>query len=456
MSKDTIFTTQIGDHDIEIATGRLAQMAGGSVTLRERDSMVMATATMSKTAREGLDFFPLSVDFEEKMYAGGRMPGGFFRREGRASTDAILTARLTDRPLRPLFPDGMRNEVQVIIYSLASDSVSHLDVMAVNASSAAMTISNIPWNGPIGAVRVGYIDGKLVANPSIPEMEESTLDLRMACTKEAITMVEAGAAEVEESLMVEALSFGHEAIQPFIATLEEMRTAVGKEKSEPIFKKKDEELATAVTNRIGDRIKSIVATEESRSGRNAAMDVLREEIVASFVAEDENVNTKEVRGTISSMLKKAIRDRILYEGIRPDGRDYTTIRELSSDIGMIPQTHGSGLFQRGETQVLSLATLGMPREAQKIDGLYPVTSRRYMHHYNFPPFSTGETWFLRGPKRREIGHGALAETALRYVLPSEEEFPYTIRVVSEVLASNGSTSQASVCASSCSIRCIRC
>ncbi len=448
MSKETMFTTQIGDHDIEIATGRLAQMAGGSVTLRERNSMVMAAATMSKNAREGLDFFPLSVDFEEKMYAAGRIPGGFFRREGRASTDAILTARLTDRPLRPLFPDGMRNEVQVIVYALASDTVSHLDIMAVNASSAALTISNIPWNGPIGAVRVGYIDGKLVANPSIPEMEASTLDLRMACTKDAIIMVEAGAAEVDEALMVEALTFGHEAVQPFITTLTEMREQIGKEKSAPIIQEKDEELATAVANRIGDRIKNIVATEESRAGRNAAMDILREEIVESFVADDADVNTREVRNAISSILKKAIRDRILYEGIRPDGRDYTTIRALSSDINITPQTHGSGLFQRGETQVLSLATLGMPREAQKIDGLYPVTSRRYMHHYNFPPFSTGETWFLRGPKRREIGHGALAETALRYVIPSEEEFPYTIRVVSEVLASNGSTSQASVCASS--------
>lgn len=448
MSKETVFTTNIGELDISISTGRLAQMAGGSVTLREGDSMVMATATMSKTAREGLDFFPLSVDFEEKMYAAGRIPGGFFRREGRASTDAILTARLTDRPLRPLFPDGMRNEVQVIIYALASDDVAHLDIMAVNASSAALTISDVPWNGPIGAVRVGYIDGKLVANPTIPQMEESTLDLRMACTKEAITMVEAGAAEVDEALMVEALSFGHAAIQPFIAKLVEMREQVGKEKGTPIVQETNEGLETAVTARIGNRISEIVAEHTDRTGRNEAVDVLREDILASFVAEESEFSSKEIRGVISDVLKKAIRGRILYEGIRPDGRNYTTIRDLSADINITPRTHGSGLFQRGETQVLSLATLGMPREAQRIDGLYPVTTRRYMHHYNFPPFSTGETWFLRGPKRREIGHGALAETALRYVLPSEEDFPYTIRVVSEVLASNGSTSQASVCASS--------
>lgn len=448
MSKETVFTTNIGEMDISISTGRLAQMAGGSVTLREGDSMVMATATMSKTAREGLDFFPLSVDFEEKMYAAGRIPGGFFRREGRASTDAILTARLTDRPLRPLFPDGMRNEVQVIIYALASDDVAHLDIMAVNAASAALTISNVPWNGPIGAVRVGYIGGKLVANPTIPQMEESTLDLRMACTKDAITMVEAGAAEVDEALMVEALSFGHAAIQPFIAKLVEMREQVGKEKGTPIVQETNEELETAVTARIGNKISEIVATHTDRSGRNEAVDVLREDILAGFAAEESEFSSKEIRGVISSVLKKAIRSRILYDGIRPDGRNYTTIRELSADINITPQTHGSGLFQRGETQVLSLATLGMPREAQRIDGLYPVSTRRYMHHYNFPPFSTGETWFLRGPKRREIGHGALAETALRYVLPSEEDFPYTVRVVSEVLASNGSTSQASVCASS--------
>jgi len=448
MSKETVFTTNIGELDISISTGRLAQMAGGSVTLREGDSMVMATATMSKTAREGLDFFPLSVDFEEKMYAAGRIPGGFFRREGRASTDAILTARLTDRPLRPLFPDGMRNEVQVIIYALASDDIAHLDIMAVNAASAALTISNVPWNGPIGAIRVGYIDGKLVANPTIPQMEESTLDLRMACTKDAITMVEAGAAEVDEALMVEALSFGHEAIQPFIAKLAEMRQQVGKEKGTPIVKETNEALDAAVTARIGNQISDIVAEHTDRAGRNAAVDVLREDILAGFAAEESEFTSKEIRGVISSVLKKAIRSRILHEGIRPDGRNYTTIRDLSADINITPQTHGSGLFQRGETQVLSLATLGMPREAQRIDGLYPVSTRRYMHHYNFPPFSTGETWFLRGPKRREIGHGALAETALRYVLPSEEDFPYTVRVVSEVLASNGSTSQASVCASS--------
>ncbi len=447
MLPEKTFTTRVGNHDVTFATGKLAEQAGGAVTIRVGDSMLLATATMSKNVREGLDFFPLSVDFEEKLYADGRIPGSFFRREGRPTTDAILTARLTDRPLRPLFPKGMRNEVQIIVTALASDNIHHLDIMTVNAASAALTISDIPWNGPIGAVRVGRINGEFVANPTIQEMEESTLDLRMAASKDAVIMVEAGANEVTEAVMVEALAFGHDAIQPLVAVQEEMRQAVGKEKAEIELAKTDAELAEAVKARIGNRIQDIVATETTRDGRNAAVDALREEIVNSFLAEDETADTKAIREIIADVLKYAIRNRILYEHVRPDGRDYTTIRPLSSEIGLIPRVHGSGLFRRGQTQVLSIATLGMPREAQKLDGLSPEESRRYMHHYNFPPFSTGETWFLRGPKRREIGHGALARTALRPMIPSEEEFPYTIRVVSEVLSSNGSTSQASVCGS---------
>ena len=447
MLPESTFTTRLGNHDVTFATGKLAEQAGGSVTIRIGDSMLLATATMSKSIREGLDFFPLSVDFEEKLYADGRIPGSFFRREGRATTDAILAARLTDRPLRPLFPDGMRNEVQIIVTSLASDNINHLDIMCVNAASAALTISDVPWNGPIGAIRVGYINGEFVANPTIPEMEESSLDLRLAASKDAIIMVEAGADEVTEDVMIQALAFGHEAVQPLIAVQEEMRTAVGKEKRAITLADTDAELTASVKGRIGDRIKNVVATHEDRDGRNEAMEELREEIVNSFMEEDELADPKAIREIIASDLKKSIRSRILNEGIRPDGRDYTTIRELSSEVGIIPRVHGSGLFRRGQTQVLSIATLGMPREAQKLDGLSPEESRRYMHHYNFPPFSTGETWFLRGPKRREIGHGALARTALYPMIPDEKEFPYTIRVVSEVLSSNGSTSQASVCGS---------
>jgi polyribonucleotide nucleotidyltransferase len=448
MLPDHIFTATVGDKEITFKTGKLAEQAGGAIVTQLGDNMLLTTATMSKSAREGLDFFPLSVDYEEKMYAAGRIPGSFFRREGRPTTDAILTARLTDRPLRPLFPDGMRNEVQVIITTLSSDSVHHMDIMAVNSASAAIMISDIPWDGPIGAVRVAYINGQLVANPTIPEMENSELDLRLAGTRDAIIMVEAGGNEVSEELFVEALEFGHKAIQPLIDVQEEMRAAIGKEKREVVMATLDEGIVTAVKNRLGNRVKELVANHTDRSGRNEAMQALREEVIAEFLAEDETADTKTITEAINKEYKQAVRDQILYDGIRPDGRGYSDVRELSSETGISPKAHGSGLFRRGQTQVLSIVALGTPREAQRLDGLYPEESRRYLHHYNFPPFSTGETWFLRGPKRREIGHGALAENALVPVIPSEEEFPYTIRVVSEVLSSNGSTSQASVCASS--------
>jgi polyribonucleotide nucleotidyltransferase len=448
MLPESTFTAQIGDEEISVSTGKLAEQAGGAVTIRVGDCMLIATATMSQNPREGLDFFPLSVDFEEKMYAAGRIPGSFFRREGRPTTEAVLISRLTDRPLRPLFPDGMRNDVQIIITTLSSDSIYHLDTMAVNGASAALHISDIPWNGPIGAVRVAFINGRFVANPTIPEMADSILDLRMAVTKDAIIMVEAGANEVSEELLLDALKFGHEAIQPFIAMQEEMRAAVGKEKYPVEIAEIDPDLEKAVKERLGDRVMQIVATHTDRHLRNEAMSELREEVVNSFLEEDETIAPGDVREVITKVQKQAIRGRILYEGVRPDGRDYTTIRALSSEVGISPRAHGSGLFRRGETQVLSIAALGTPRDAQKLDGLTPEDTRRYMHHYNFPPYSTGETWPLRGPKRREIGHGALAERALRPMIPSEEEFPYTIRVVSEVLSSNGSTSQGSVCASS--------
>jgi len=448
MLNERSFVTKVGDSELTVTSGKLAEQAGGAVTARIGDSMLLATATMSKNTREGLDFFPLSVDYEEKMYAAGRIPGSFFRREGRPSTEAILVCRLTDRPLRPLFPKGMRNEVQMIITTLSSDSVHHLDILALNAASFALVISDIPWNGPIGAIRVGYIDGEFVANPTIQQMEDSSLDLRMAGSRDAIVMVEAGANELSEQIVLEGLAFGHRELQPLIDLQLEMREVLGKEKREVDIASIDPDFDNQIRQRIGERIREIVVTHSDRRSRNEAMDVLRDEIVESFVEEDETTDPKIVRGVISDLLKEEIRRRILDEGIRPDGRGYSDIRELSSEVGISPRAHGSGLFRRGETQVLSLVALGTLREAQKLDGLFPQDSRRFMHHYNFPPFSTGETWFLRGPKRREIGHGALAETALRPMVPSEEEFPYAIRIVSEVLSSNGSTSQASVCASS--------
>lgn len=447
MNPDHTFSTIVGSKKVTFATGKLAEQAGGAVTIRMGDSLLLATATMSKNVREGLDFFPLSVEYEEKMYAAGRIPGGYYRREGRPTTEAILTARLTDRPLRPLFPDGMRNEVQVIVTTLSSDGVHHLDIMSVNAASAALTVSDVPWNGPVGAVRVGYINGEFVIDPTTAEMENSLLDLRMAGTKDAIIMVEAGANEATEELVIEALEVGHKAIQPLIAVQEEMRAAVGKPKFPVTLDSINEELAARVKERIGERLREIVVANPDRQDRNEAVDALREEIVNSFMAEEPPQDPKAVREIFALELKKIIRDRILYEGVRPDGRDYTTIRPLSCEVGLSPKAHGSGLFQRGQTQVLSIVALGTPREAQKLEGLSPEETERYMHHYNFPPFSTGETWPLRGPKRREIGHGALAGNALRPMIPSEAEFPYAIRVVSEVLSSNGSTSQASVCAS---------
>lgn len=448
MLEEHVFSTTVGSKEVTFRTGKLAEQAGGAVTIQVGDSLLLATGTMSKSAREGLDFFPLMVDFEEKLYAAGRIPGGFFRREGKPSTDAVLIARLTDRPLRPLFPDGMRNEVQVIVTALSSDSVNHLDIMTVNAASAAVHISDIPWNGPVGAVRIGLIDGEFVVDPLIPDMERSNLDLRLAATRDAIIMVEAGANEVDEETLIEALEFGHQAIQPLIDLQEEMRAAVGKEKGAISMAETDQGLEERIQALVGDRVRQIILEYGDRDERDDALNQLREEVIEQLSQGDELVDTKAVMGIMQSNLKKLVRSRIIDEGIRPDGRGPQDIRELSSEVGISPRAHGSGLFRRGRTQVLSIATLGTPREAQKLDNLYPEESQRFMHHYNFPPYSTGETWFLRGPKRREIGHGKLAETAVRPMIPTEEEFPYTIRVVSEVLSSNGSTSQASVCATS--------
>jgi polyribonucleotide nucleotidyltransferase len=342
----------------------------------------------------------------------------------------------------------MRNEVQIIITTLSSDSEYHLDILSLNAASCALTISDIPWNGPIAAVRVALIDGEFVANPTITQMADSEIDLRMAGSRDAIIMVEAGSNEVPESLLIDALSFGHKAMQPLIDLQLEMKEAIGKEKRAIDFAKPDMEFDQKVRSWLGERVRDVVVQHIDRDARNEAMDALREESVEAFAIEDETIDPKAVRDVISTVLKEEIRNRILTEGIRPDGRNYTEIRELTSEVEISPRAHGSGLFRRGQTQVLSIVALGTLREAQKLDGLYPEDTRRFIHHYNFPPYSTGETWFLRGPKRREIGHGALVETALTPVVPTEEDFPYTIRVVSEVLSSNGSTSQASVCASS--------
>ncbi len=445
MKEQQTFSATVGGDTIAFDTGKLAGLAGGAVTVRHGDTIVLATATMAGQPREGIDFFPLSVDYEERLYAGGRIPGSFFRREGRPAEAAILIGRLTDRPLRPLFPKDMRNDVQVIVTSLSSDAEHPIDILSINGASAALVISDVPFDGPVGAVRVGYVDGQFVINPTYTQMAKSRLDLRIAGTADAILMVECGADEIPEDVMVQALLEGHAAMQPLIALQSEMRAKAGKPKDDsyPRFGVADD-VMSRVTEKIDSRIRDILINLYDKDARNEALDELEEEIVTEFA---EYFDAKHVKEAFHDRLKTEVRERILRDGIRPDGRRATDIRRLAAEVDLLPRVHGSGLFTRGETQVLSIATLGTPRDAQELDGLAPIDTKRYMHNYNFPPFSTGEARPLRGQSRREVGHGALAERALVSVLPPVDEFPYTLRVVSEVLSSNGSTSMASVCGS---------
>jgi len=436
----------LGNKTFTYETGHLAGQAGGAVTLRVGDTMIFAATTMSDEIRQGIDFFPLTVDYEERMYAGGRIPGSFFRREGRPTEEAILTARLTDRPLRPLFPKDLRNDVQVILYSFSTDGENPIDILAVNAASAALMISDIPWGGPVGAVRVGLIEDEFVLNPTFADMEYSDLDLRLAGTRDAILMVECGAKEVSEELMVSALEFGHQAIQPIIDLQEKMAAEIGKEKKAYTSFGIDESLQALVTQKTQAILSDILDRPFVKTEQNSAIDELGKAIEKEIAGEDEE-KAPQVKQAFESSIKYYIRQRILERSLRPDGRGYTDIRPIWCEVDVSPRAHGSGIFTRGETQVITLATLGTPREAQELDSLTPSESKRYIHHYNFPPFSTGEVKMLRGASRRDIGHGALAERALLPVIPSEAEFPYTLRLVSEVLSSNGSSSMASVCGS---------
>jgi polyribonucleotide nucleotidyltransferase len=446
------YDVTIGSRQMTYETGRLAMQAGGAVTLRLGDTMVFAAATMSSEIRPGIDFLPLTVDYEERMYAGGRIPGSFFRREGRPTEEAILTARLTDRPLRPLFPKDLRNDVQVIVYSLSIDNENPIDILAVNAASAALMISDIPWGGPIGAVRVGRVDGQFIINPTFQEQEKSDLDLRLAGTQDAILMVECGAQEVSEADMINALEFGHAALKPIIDAQEKMALEVGKPKRPYTPYTTDETLKQKVFDWVQARLNDILSQPYEKVERGTALHNLSVEIAIEFAAPAEGQAADpalqlEVQAAYEDAYKQVMRQRILDLGQRIDGRSITQIRPIWCDVNFSPRAHGSGLFTRGETQVLTMTTLGTPSEAQELDNLTPSDSKRYMHHYNFPPFSTGEAKPLRGSSRREIGHGALAERALVPVIPPETEFPYTLRLVSEVMSSNGSTSMASVCAS---------
>jgi len=444
------FSTTLGEHTVTIETGKLAGLAGGSVTIQVGDTLLLATATMSREPRQGIDFFPLSVDYEERLYAAGRIPGSFFRREGRPSEGAILTSRLIDRPMRPLFPKDLHNDVQIIVTALSVDQVQQPDVLAIVAASAALTIADIPFgtpghDGPVGAVRVGLIDGQFVANPTYPQMADSTLDLRLAGTRDAIVMVECAADEIPEDVMVQALEFGHKAIQPLIDLQEQMAREVGKPTREYQRFILDETLIKDIEARVGTRMVEAMSVS-GKQERSLALETLTTDIRAAY-QDSQNVLPADVKAILHDIEKDVVRSRIIRDGVRPDGRGLKEIRPLAAEVGLSPRAHGSGLFTRGETQVLTLATLGTPREAQELDTLSPEDEKRYMHHYNFPPFSVGETRPLRGSSRREIGHGALAERALIPVLPTEDEFPYTLRLVSEVLSSNGSTSMGSVCGS---------
>ena len=439
------FSAVVGNQTIIFETGKLAGQAGGAVTVQVGDAMLFASATMSDSIREGIDFFPLSVEYEERLYAGGRIPGSFFRREGRPGDDAVLVARLTDRPLRPLFDKNMRNEVQVMIFSISADRENPLDIIAINGASAALIISDIPWGGPVGAVRVGRVNNEFVINPSFQQMEESELDLRVAGTRDAILMVESGSEEISEEIIIQAITLAHESIQPLIDIQEKMAAEVGKEKRVVDLQTIDESLNEKILALVKDDLNNILDQPHTKAELDEKIKSLRDQTVEKEAGEDELLQAA-LKEAFESAYKKVVRSRILDQEKRPDGRGVREIRPIWGEVGTSPRAHGSGLFTRGETQVLTLATLGTPKEAQELDTLSPEDSKRYMHHYNFLPFSTGEVKRIFR-SRREVGHGALAERALVAVLPDEKEFPYTMRLVSEVLSSNGSTSMASVCGS---------
>jgi polyribonucleotide nucleotidyltransferase len=438
----THMEAMLGGRTLSIETGKVAQQANGSVVARYGDTVILATATASVAPREGIDFFPLTVDYEERLYAIGKIPGNWFRREGRPSTEAILAARLTDRPLRPLFPKGFRNDVQVIITILSADQETDPDTLGTIAASAALTISDIPFDGPVSSVRIGYVDGEFVVNPTFAQLESSELDLVVASTRDAVVMVEAGAHQVSEEVILEAIAIAHDTNQGVIKLQDELREAVGKPKREVELKKLDPAIRDAVAAAVADRLDELVAV--AKDERSEFLYQIRQDLVGRF---GEQYDAKDIYAALDDVMKAAVRRGIIEEKRRPDGRGPSEIRPISSEVGVLPRTHGTGLFTRGQTQVLTIATLGSVGDVQRLDSLTPEDTKRYIHHYNFAPFSVGEVRRIGSPGRREIGHGALAERALEPMIPPVEVFPYTIRLVSDVLSSNGSTSMASVCGS---------
>lgn len=443
-----VFTTEFGGRTLSIETGVLAAQAGGAVTVRYGDTVLLATATMAKEARAGIDFFPLTVEFEERLYAAGRIPGSFQRREGRPSDQAVLVARLVDRPLRPLFPKGFVNEVQVILTALSIDGENLLDPLAIIAASAAVAISDIPWGGPIAGATIGFVDGEFIVNPTAQQMEISGLNLTVAGTIDNILMVEAGAHELPEDMVLDAMGLAHESMIPVIELINEMVAQLGKPKFTDFeLALPAEETQALVAELAAPKIQDALASGLSKHELNDALAAIRKEVreVLAERIEAGEVVAAHVSASLESLIKEGVRRRILDQGLRPDGRDTTTIRPIRVQVGKIPRVHGSGFFQRGETHVLTIATLGTPGDAQRLDSLQAAEDKRYMHHYNMPPYSTGEAYRMGGPRRREIGHGMLAERALLPVIP--DDFPYTLRLVSEVVSSNGSTSMGSVCGS---------
>ncbi len=444
-----VFEMELAGRTLKAEIGRVAEQANGAVLVSYGETVVLVTATASDSPREGINFFPLSVDFEEKQYSVGKIPGGFIKREGRPTEKAVLTARLIDRPIRPLFPKGYRNDVQVIATVLSVDQDCTPDMVAMIGSSIALSISDIPFEGPTAAVTIGLTDGNFVVNPDAGQRDISDMHLVVAGTKDAIMMVEAGANIIPENKMLDAIMFAHDNIKDIIGFIEKIVSEIGKEKQEVYLFKIDEEIDKKVREYAASKMKDAIQTKEKQE-RNDNIDRVKEDVFNRF-SEEYPESEGDIKTCLDTIIKELVRHTILFEGIRPDNRKSDEIRPITSEVGLLPRTHGSGLFTRGQTQALTVATLGALGDAQILDGLGLEETKRYMHHYNFPPYSVGETKFLRGPGRREIGHGALAERALEPVIPSEEDFPYAIRLVSEVLSSNGSSSQASVCGSTLSL-----
>lgn len=443
------FTYMLAGRELKVTTGKIAELTNGSCIVRYGDTVIMANVAASKEPRQGIDFFPLSVDFEEKLYSVGKIPGGFIKREGKPGDKAILTSRLIDRPIRPLFPKGYRNDVSVTVTVLSVDQDCSPEIAGMIGSSVALSISDIPFEGPTGAVNVGLINNEFIINPNSKDREITDLNLTVSGTKEAIMMVEAGANEIPEAQMLEAILFAHEEIKKICDFISEIQAEVGKEKSDYVKFICDETIEQEIREYAASIINEAIIVEDKleRQNRIDNFKATAKEIFLEKYPENE----ADIEDALYKIVKEKVRENILVRGVRPDNRTIDEIRKITCEVGMLPRTHGSAIFTRGQTQVLTVTTLGVSSDEQTIDGISEETSKRYMHHYNFPSYSVGETKPSRGPGRREIGHGALAERALEPVIPPVDEFPYTIRLVSEVLSSNGSTSQASVCGSTLSL-----